>query len=139
MNPVKTQIETSKPTDSLLGIKVLVAEDEDSGFRVLERILNNEGIEAIRAVNGQEAVNIAISDKSIHLIIMDIKMPVLNGVEATRIIHKAIPELPIIATSAFAMPGDRKVFIEAGCVDYIPKPIKSEVLLSLIKCYIPKR
>lgn len=128
----------SQMVSNLQTVRILIAEDEDSGYRVFERILNGEGFDVIRAVNGKEAVEIALSDKYIQLIIMDIKMPELNGVEATRIIHKAVPALPIIATSAFTMPGDKKVYLEAGCIDYIPKPIRSEELISMVKCYVNK-
>lgn len=138
MNPAVTHKEKSQLVSNSETVKILIAEDEDSGYRVFERILNGEGFEVIRAVNGKEAVEIALSDKYIQLIIMDIKMPELNGVEATRIIHHAIPELPIIATSAFTMPGDKKVYFEAGCIDYIPKPIRSEALISMVKCYVNK-
>lgn len=139
MDPAHTYKQNSLMIDKIDGINILVADDEDSGFRIFERILNEEGINTIRAVNGREAVDLALSKNDIQIIIMDIKMPVLNGIEASRIIHKSKPQLPIIATSAFAMPGDRRLFIEAGCIDYIPKPIKADVLLSMVKNYILQR
>jgi len=118
------------------GIKILVAEDEDSSFKVIDRILNEYGLNTIRAVNGMEAVDLVSSSPGIRLIFMDIKMPVMNGIQATITIKKHNPQLPIIATTAFAMPGDKEVFREAGCDDYISKPIKDEKIFSLLSKYL---
>ena len=63
-------------------------------------------------------------------------MPVKNGVEATREIRLFKPNLPIIATTAFAIPGDREVFLKAGCDDYIPKPLKSEILIEMVNKFV---
>lgn len=117
----------------LTGIKILVAEDEDTGFRVIERILNEYGINSIRATNGKEAVELVDSNPNIDIILMDIKMPVMNGIEAARMIKSKRPDLPIIANSAFAMPGDKQVFKDAGCEEFISKPIDAEQLISLIR------
>lgn len=116
--------------------QVLVAEDEESSFRYIERMLHEAGINVLRAVNGQEAVDIIKSNDHIQLIIMDIKMPVKNGIEATREIKKLKPLLPVIATTAFMMPGDRQIFQEAGCNEYISKPIKQKELFSVIEKYL---
>lgn len=116
--------------------QILIAEDEESSFRYIERMLHEAGITVLRAVNGQEAIDITISNENIQLIIMDIKMPVKNGIEATREIKKHKPLLPIIATTAFMMPGDKQIFQEAGCNDYISKPIKQKELFSMIEKYM---
>ncbi|MCB9016732.1 MAG: response regulator [Lentimicrobiaceae bacterium] len=118
------------------GLKILVAEDEESNFRYVEKLLKKAGFELLRANNGLEAVEYIELDANINLILMDIKMPVMNGVEATREIKKLKPSIPIIATTAFAIPGDREVFLKAGCDDYIPKPIKAAELIELIMKYI---
>ncbi len=123
------------PKDSKLvapGFKILVAEDEESNFRYVEKLLKKAGFELLRANNGLEAVEYVELDGNINLILMDIKMPVMNGVEATREIKKLKPEIPIIATTAFAIPGDREVFLKAGCDDYIPKPIRAGELIEII-------
>lgn len=120
------------------GIKILVAEDEDSNYRYIEKLLSKAGFEILRANNGYEAVEYARIYDDIDLILMDIKMPVKNGVEATREIKLFKPQIPIIATTAFAIPGDRDVFLKAGCDDYIPKPIKSTTLIDLVDKYIKK-
>jgi len=119
------------------GYKILVAEDEESNFRYIERLLKKTGFDLLRANNGLEAVEYVELDANINLILMDIKMPVMNGVEATREIKKLKPNIPIIATTAFAIPGDREIFLQAGCDDYIPKPIRAGELIDMIIRYLP--
>jgi CheY-like chemotaxis protein len=126
----------SLSSDNLKDIQVLVAEDEESSFRYIEKMLHEVGITVLRAVNGQEAIDITNSNENIQLIIMDIKMPVKNGIEATREIKKLKPLLPIVATTAFMMPGDRQIYQEAGCNDYISKPIKQKELFMMIEKYV---
>lgn len=123
-------------TDSRPKIRILVAEDEDSNYRYVEKLLKKAGFDLLRASNGFEAVEYSKVYEDIDLILMDIKMPVMNGVEATREIKLIKPSIPIIATTAFAIPGDREVFLKAGCDDYIPKPIKPEILINLIYNYL---
>ncbi len=118
------------------GYKILVAEDEESNFRYIEKLLKKAGFDLLRANNGLEAVEYVELDGKINLILMDIKMPVMNGVEATREIKKIKPDIPIIATTAFAIPGDREVFLKAGCDDYIPKPIRAGELIVMILNHI---
>lgn len=117
-------------------IKILIAEDEDSNYRYIEKLLSKVGYNLLRAKNGYEAVEFARAYDDIDLILMDIKMPVKNGVEATREIRLFKPNLPIIATTAFAIPGDREVFLKAGCDDYIPKPLKSEILIEMVNKFV---
>ena len=117
-------------------IKILIAEDEDSNYRYIEKLLSKVGYNLLRAKNGYEAVEFARAYNDIDLILMDIKMPVKNGVEATREIRLFKPNLPIIATTAFAIPGDREVFLKAGCDDYIPKPLKSEILIEMVNKFV---
>jgi len=118
------------------GYKILVAEDEESNFRYIEKLLKKAGFDLLRANNGLEAVEYVQLDAKIDLILMDIKMPVMNGVEATREIKKMKPGIPIIATTAFAIPGDREIFLKAGCDDYIPNPIRANELIDMIISYL---
>lgn len=134
-NP-KSPSNNHESTRNFKGIKILVAEDEDSSFKVIDRILNEYGIDTIRAVNGKEAVDLVLTIPDIRLVFMDIKMPVMNGIEATRIIKKHNSLLPVIATTAFAMPGDRQVFKEAGCDDYLSKPLKVDLLFDIVGKYL---
>lgn len=133
-----TPLEAASKENSQVrpGYKILVAEDEESNFRYIEKLLKKAGFELLRANNGLEAVEYVEFDNNINLILMDIKMPVMNGVEATREIKKMKPDIPIIATTAFAIPGDREVFLNAGCDNYIPKPIRAGELIDMILSHI---
>lgn len=112
---------------------VLIAEDEDSNYTVLEMILRKVfKAQVIRAYNGEEAVEIASSHPELSLIIMDIKMPVMDGFEATGHIKAIYPDLPIVAITAFAMSGDERRATEAGCDGYIPKPINRVDLYNVL-------
>ena len=115
--------------------KILIAEDEDSNFRVLQIILRRTNIQIIRAFNGIQAIDLCKSG-DIDLVLMDIKMPVMNGIDATIEIKKIRPKLPIIAQTAFAMTEDRKLSLNAGCIDYLSKPIKSKALISTLNKYL---
>jgi PAS domain S-box-containing protein len=108
---------------------ILIAEDEDTNFFFLSEILNQTGAKVIQAHNGNEAVNLCKQNKYIDLVLMDIKMPDLNGYEATRKIKEIRPGLPIIAQTAFAFSDDLQKALEAGCDDYIAKPILKEYLI----------
>jgi len=112
---------------------VLIAEDDDSNMRYLERILKKANIQFVKAVNGNEAVNQCRENPGITLVLMDIKMPELDGLEATKIIKSFRSKLPVIAITAYAMSCDEKRLLEAGCDSYLAKPFGSEALLSVIK------
>ena len=110
--------------------KILIAEDNDSNFILMTYILK-KFYEYDRARNGQEAVDM-VEKNNYDLILMDIKMPVLDGMEATRLIKEKHPELPIIALTANAFDSDRQLAYEAGCNEFLPKPISSDVCLKTI-------
>ena len=117
--------------------KVLVAEDEEINFQYIKRVFNEIGIEnIIRAHNGQEAIDICSKEDNIHLIMMDLKMPILNGFDATRKIKSMGLDIPIIAQTALAIPGDKQKALDVGCDDYISKPIDYDKLLEIIEKYI---
>ena len=109
---------------------ILVAEDTDSNFDLLEAILGKDH-RLIRAHDGMEAVTMFDEVKP-DLILMDIKMPNLDGLEATKIIRELSTTVPIIAQSAFAYEQDRKAAKEAGCNDFIAKPIADDKLKAMI-------
>jgi CheY-like chemotaxis protein len=117
---------------------VLVAEDDRVSFLYLEAILKRAGCDYIHAINGAEAVEICKQNDSISLVIMDIKMPVMTGLEATRKIKEIYPSLPVIAVTAYAQSGDRQKILSAGCDEYYSKPITPELLYGLIKKYTVK-
>jgi CheY-like chemotaxis protein len=116
--------------------KVLVAEDNDSNFILMTYILRRF-YQYKRANNGKEAVQMA-DEGGIDLILMDIKMPVMDGLEATAKIKEKHPELPIIALTANAFDSDRQLAFDAGCNDFLSKPVNSEKCLRMIEKYIGK-
>jgi len=114
---------------------ILIAEDEISGSILLEHILFKEGIACQVVTNGQQAVDVCRQNSSVSLVLMDLKMPVKNGFEATREIKAFRKDLPIIAVTAFALSGDASRALEAGCDDYLAKPFDREDLLDLLEKY----
>jgi PAS domain S-box-containing protein len=114
---------------------ILVAEDEESNFLFMEMLLSKTNVNILRAKDGVEAVE-KFQKNNIDLILMDIKMPNMDGLEATRRIRKIDKDIVIIAQTAFAMENDEKISINAGCNDYIAKPIRKPKLLKLINKYL---
>lgn len=115
------------------GPVILIAEDEDSNFTVLNMLLEKRlKARVIRAVNGQEAVDQVRKNSEIQLVLMDIKMPVMDGFEATRLIKALRPEIPVIAITAYGLSGDEQKALDAGCNDYLAKPIQTSQLFEKI-------
>jgi signal transduction histidine kinase len=115
---------------------ILIAEDEDSNFMLLEALMEDMNISIIRAINGIEAVELCSSSKKIDLVLMDIKMPMMDGFEATRKIRKFNTSLPIIAQTAFTSEADKREAIVCGCNDFITKPIRNELVISKVSEYL---
>ncbi len=113
---------------------ILVAEDTDSNFLLISTILKKD-YEIVRACNGIEAVE-KYKTLSPALILMDIKMPLMDGLEATRQIRALNPQIPIIAITAFAFDSDRQNSLQAGCSDYLTKPISPQLLRETLKKYM---
>jgi len=115
---------------------VLVAEDNDYNYSYIEELMVDAGIEIIRAVDGQEAVEKCKTIPEIDLVLMDIKMPRKNGYIATKEIKSIRKDIPVIAQTAFAMAGEKEKSHEAGCDAHINKPIKKEELFDLISKFL---
>ena len=115
---------------------VLVAEDEDSNFELV-RIVLSKRYRLMRAVNGIEAVTLC-EDEHPDLILMDIRMPEMNGLDATRIIKEVNHDIPIIALSAYAFDENIREAKAAGCDDFMAKPFRVEDLLDMVEKYIKK-
>jgi two-component system, cell cycle response regulator DivK len=115
---------------------ILIAEDDVSSTFFLKEVLKDTEAEILHAPNGKIAVEICKKNPSISLILMDIKMPVINGYDATRAIRLFRPDLPIIAQTADATYNHSRLCIEAGCNDYISKPIDSIELLQKISAFL---
>ena len=114
--------------------KILVAEDTDSNFLLVSIILRKE-YTVLRAYNGIEAIDVYKKEQP-DLILMDIKMPEMDGLEASRAIRDIDPEIPIIALTANAFDSDKQKAIDAGRNDYMAKPIVVGQLTAMIKKYI---
>ncbi|KAF0237046.1 MAG: hypothetical protein FD181_2247 [Prolixibacteraceae bacterium] len=114
---------------------VLIAEDDEFNYEYLAVVLKSNGFNHVHAINGAEAIDLCRQHPEISIVLMDIKMPVMNGIEATKQIREFRPELPIIAITAYAQTGDKHRFIEAGCNDYVAKPIKKDELIKVINKY----
>ena len=111
--------------------KILIAEDNDSNYILMSYILK-KNYQYERAKNGQEAVELA--DKNAYdLVLMDIKMPVMDGLQATAAIKEKHPDLPIVALTANAFDSDRQLVEEAGCIDFLAKPVSSDACIETIK------
>ncbi len=116
-------------------LKVLIAEDEEFAIMHLTIILEHLGSKVLYARNGYETIEVCKTNPDIDLILMDIRMPGLNGYEATQKIRDFNKDVIIIAQTAYALTGDRDKAIKAGCNDYISKPIKKNKLIELIEKY----
>jgi CheY-like chemotaxis protein len=114
--------------------KILVAEDNDSNFILMTYILKKFYVFE-RAKNGQEAVDM-VESGSFDMVLMDIKMPVMDGLEATKAIKEKHPDLPIVALTANAFDSDRQLALQAGCNDFLSKPVSSELCIKTIRKYI---
>ena len=115
-------------------MRILVVEDESSNYKYLEALLKQR-VGLVWATNGLDAIKVC-SELSIDLVLMDVKLPKMNGFEATVQIKQFKPNLPVIALTAYAMQDDKTDSVNAGCDNYISKPFKIEELFSLINTYI---
>jgi two-component system cell cycle response regulator DivK len=115
---------------------VLIVEDDLYNHSYLEELLSDTEINMLHAWDGEEAVAIVEKHQDIALVLMDIKMPVMDGLSATRIIKNIRPKLPVIAQTANALSKDRTLALEAGCDDYLLKPIEREVFMKKMSAYL---
>ena len=119
--------------------KILVVEDVDSNYKLVEMMLRKTNAKVIRAVNGIEAIEKCKSDKELDLVIMDIRLPDLSGYDATKRIKEMCPDFPVLAQTSYALSGDREISLQAGCDDYIPKPLDKSLFLSKINALLKKK
>ncbi len=119
-------------------LHILVVEDDEYSMKFLTKILNNLKTKLYFAQNGEEALRIVKSIPLLDLVLMDLKMPVMDGYEATRQIKQIRPKLPVIAQTAYAFSDDERKAKLSGCDDFIAKPIRREQLLEIIKRQLPQ-
>lgn len=128
----------NKAIPAVSGLKILIAEDDKISEMLLDIEVKKFCKEILKVGTGIEAVEICRNKTDIDLILMDIQMPEMSGYEATRQIREFNKEVIIIAQTAYGFSGDREKAIEAGCNEYIAKPIKKAELLALILKYFGK-
>jgi len=117
------------------GLKILIVEDDEGSALLLEMAVRFFTRELIKVTDGNKAIESCRNNPDIDLVLMDIKMPGMDGHEATRQIRQFNPNVVIIAQTAYAMTGDREKALKTGCNDYITKPINKDKLVELMKKY----
>jgi PAS domain S-box-containing protein len=137
-NDLSSSAENEKselPLASGNKINLLIADDDDDAIYLLKTVLKDYTAKVLQASNGNEAISLCRENPDINLILMDVKMPQTDGLQATREIRKFNKNMPIIAQTAFATFEDKEKALEAGCTDYISKPINHRELIQMINKY----
>ena len=119
-------------------IKVLVAEDDNINFLLLQKILKSEKIAVVRAVDGQQAIDICKENSNFDMIFMDIRMPNKNGHEAYEAIRKFNLKIPIVAQTSYSFPEEIEKIVNTGFDDFISKPLNKEAILELVQKHVKK-
>ncbi|MFO7999684.1 MAG: PAS domain S-box protein [Marinilabilia sp.] len=125
----------NEQASAVSGLKILIAEDDEISEILLVEVLNSLAGDIVNARTGLDAVDACREHRDIDLVLMDIQMPEMNGYEATKKIREFNKDVVIIAQTAYGLSGDREKSIEAGCNDYISKPISQDKLIALIEKY----
>ena len=141
LNYSKIEHITVRPVNELENIKteekvILIAEDDNINFLLFQKMMQGKNYQIIRAINGQEAVEICLNNPNMDLVLMDIKMPIMDGFQVIERIMPMRPNLPIIAQTAYSSSDDKIKIEEAGFSDYITKPLNREKLFELINKYL---
>lgn len=137
-NKFETQIEKGFVSFKNIGREIkciLVAEDDEINFVYINVLLKSAQVKILRAVNGQDAISQCKNNPDIDIVLMDLKMPVVNGYLATKEIKQGRKDLPILALTAYSGGEDKKRAIEAGCDEFITKPVKKDVLMEKLANY----
>ena len=120
-------------------LTILLAEDEYSNYVYVKMLLKSDKMKIIHVTNGRDAVEECRKNPAIDLVLMDLKMPSMDGFEATKIIKSKRTDLPVIAITAQVLTGDREKALEAGCNEYIAKPFDKKEQIQLINDYLYNR
>jgi len=115
---------------------ILIVEDIESNQLLIERSLAKIGVHTIWATNGNDAVSLCREFENINLVLMDLRLPKLDGYEATRQIRTFNKELPIIAQTAYVMPYEKAKVLEVGCTDLITKPFRANDIVNIVVKYL---
>ena len=144
IGPRRLASESSAPTATgarLRGLRLLAAEDNPANRLVLEEMLRAEGCDLTQVEDGRQAVACVEREgpTAFDLVLMDIQMPVMDGLEATQRLHQFAPELPVVGLTAHALNAERHLCLQAGMVDHIAKPVDIEQLIAIIVRHVGKR
>jgi len=133
--PIEQQVPNSHTKNPVRKLKILIVEDDEISELLLDESVKGYSSKIIIATNGLDAIEACKKNPDIDLVLMDIRLPEISGYETTRQIREFNKKVIIIAQTAYGLTGDREKALEAGCNDYIPKPINKENLLCLIDKY----
>jgi CheY-like chemotaxis protein len=125
--------------DFLRGRKILIVEDDASSRLYLNKILEKAGVVILNAGDGQEAVDVALSNPDIEIILMDIQLPVLDGFSALAKIREVRKDIVVVAQTAYGLLGDKEKILNSGFNDYIIKPILSQNLLDKLTVNLKRK
>jgi len=128
-------ISAEKTKNQIKNLKILIVEDDETSEMLLTRIINEDNNDYLYVKNGIDAIEVCRKNPDIDLILMDIKVPDMDGYEVTGQIRQFNKDVIIIAQTAYGLIGDKEKAIAAGCNDYISKPIDKDLLIELIKKY----
>ena len=117
---------------------ILVVEDEEVNYLYIEILLGNLGpdLKTLHSKNGKEAVEMCKENPEIDFVLMDMKMPIMTGFEATKLIKAFRPNLPIVAQTAFVTNQDKQHAFSVGCDDFISKPIRKNIINGILDKYL---
>lgn len=141
-NSIKIENKFSSHTDEISRNSdwsdktVLIVDDIEVNFFFIDTILSETNVKTIYAENGKIAVDICHDNKEIDAVLMDIKMPVMDGIEATKIIKSFNPELPVIMLTAYSFNEEKQKSIQTGCNDFLTKPLKGEDVIDVLAKYL---
>jgi PAS domain S-box-containing protein len=133
---IKTQNEMETNKSDSKQLTVLIVEDEESNMIYLKSIFRKKDVKLLQAYNGEEAIALYKQNPNIDLVLMDLKMNVMNGFDATKRLKQMNPSLPIIAVTAYAMPVDKTKAFDVGCDDYITKPFRKDALVEIMEKFV---
>lgn len=121
-----------------MSLKVLIIEDNEQNMYMLTFLLKSANYEVLQAYNGFDGINMALKDRP-DIILLDIQLPEMDGYKVASAIREnpELAEVPMIAVTSYAMPGDREKALESGATGYIEKPINPDTFISQMKSFLP--
>ena len=135
---LKNVISQDPSENEIKKLNILIAEDDENSEKLLSMIVKKYSSKIFKVKNGVDAINVCLNNQHIDLILMDIKMPDMDGYEATRQIRQSDKDVIIIAQTGYGLTGDRDMALDAGCNNYISKPIVKDELIAMINHYFNK-